>query len=250
MVLGKLPVLGRPTYLDHSVARAYCACSGFGWGLFGHFFSRLSFLFSFSLSLGDGPILTEILSQRTKTNNQSYKPTSSTCTSWIWNGGKCPFYRKNLSISTDRSGQIAKTQIRLLLWEQSDFSLHCLPFYFHLLNPFRSILFLVQLQLLSYCFRCPILRTFTVYGALIVLCIVYCFWVTTKLRKRWKSWLYYDCSIINHAEGVLQRYCIPMSIMCSLLWINITVYVCRQIDINKERKRLIPASSSVNYCIC
>ena len=25
-------------------------------GLFGHFYSRLSFLFSFSLSLGDGPI--------------------------------------------------------------------------------------------------------------------------------------------------------------------------------------------------
>ena len=29
---------------------------GAGWGLFGHFFSHLSFLFSFSLSLGDGPI--------------------------------------------------------------------------------------------------------------------------------------------------------------------------------------------------
>ena len=29
---------------------------GAGGGLFGHFSSRLSFLFSFSLSLGDGPI--------------------------------------------------------------------------------------------------------------------------------------------------------------------------------------------------
>ena len=29
---------------------------GEGVGLFGHFFSRLSFLFSFSLFLGDGPI--------------------------------------------------------------------------------------------------------------------------------------------------------------------------------------------------
>ena len=48
MVLGKLPVPGRPTYLDDSRARAYCAVSGCGWGLFGHFFSRLSFLFSFS----------------------------------------------------------------------------------------------------------------------------------------------------------------------------------------------------------
>ena len=56
MVLGKLPVPGRPINLDNSRARAYCACSGCGWGLFGHFFSRLSFLFSFSLSLGDGPI--------------------------------------------------------------------------------------------------------------------------------------------------------------------------------------------------
>ena len=56
MVLGKLPIPGRPTSLDKSRARAYCACNRCGWGLFGHFYSRLSFLFSFSLSLGDGPI--------------------------------------------------------------------------------------------------------------------------------------------------------------------------------------------------
>ena len=55
-VLGKLPVPGRPTNLDDSRARAYCACSRCGWGLLGHFFSRLSLFFSFSLSLGDGPI--------------------------------------------------------------------------------------------------------------------------------------------------------------------------------------------------
>ena len=54
-VLGKLPVPGRSTNLDYGRARAYCACSRCGWGLFGHFFSDLS-LFSFSLSLGDGPI--------------------------------------------------------------------------------------------------------------------------------------------------------------------------------------------------
>ena len=62
MVLGKLPVPGRPTNLDCSRARACCTCSRCRWGLFGPFFSRLSFLFSFSLSLGDGPIQTEILS--------------------------------------------------------------------------------------------------------------------------------------------------------------------------------------------
>ena len=52
-VLGKLPVPGRPTSLDQSRARAYCTCNRCGWGLFGHFFCRLSLRFSFSHSLGD-----------------------------------------------------------------------------------------------------------------------------------------------------------------------------------------------------
>ena len=56
MALGNLPVPRRPTILDDSRARAYCACSRCGWGLFGHFYSHLSFLSSVSLSLGDGPI--------------------------------------------------------------------------------------------------------------------------------------------------------------------------------------------------
>ena len=56
MVLGKLTVPGRPANLDYGRTRVYSACSRYGWGLFGHFFSRLSFLFSFSLSLGGGPI--------------------------------------------------------------------------------------------------------------------------------------------------------------------------------------------------
>ena len=55
-VLGKHLVPGRPTSLGDSRARAYCASSRCGWGLFRHFFPHLSFLFSFSLSLGDGPI--------------------------------------------------------------------------------------------------------------------------------------------------------------------------------------------------
>ena len=37
MVLGKLSVPRRPTNLDNSRARANCACSRCGWGLFGHF---------------------------------------------------------------------------------------------------------------------------------------------------------------------------------------------------------------------
>ena len=49
MVLGKLLVPGRHTNLDNSRARAYCACSRRGWGLFGQFFSHLSFFFFLSL---------------------------------------------------------------------------------------------------------------------------------------------------------------------------------------------------------
>ena len=56
MVLGKLPVPGRPT-IWIIVGQGPTALSvGVGGGLFGHFYSRLSFLSSFSLSLGDGPI--------------------------------------------------------------------------------------------------------------------------------------------------------------------------------------------------
>ena len=36
-----------------------------------------------------------------------------------------------LSFRTDRSGQTVQTQIRLLLEEQSDRGLHCLPFHLH-----------------------------------------------------------------------------------------------------------------------
>ena len=43
MVLGKLPVPGRPANLDLSRARAYCACSRCGWGSL-DIFSLLFFL--------------------------------------------------------------------------------------------------------------------------------------------------------------------------------------------------------------
>ena len=44
MVLGKLPVPGRPTNLSYSRARAYCACIECGWGVVWTFF--LSFIIS------------------------------------------------------------------------------------------------------------------------------------------------------------------------------------------------------------
>ena len=44
MVLGKLLVPGRPTNLDYSRARAFCACRRCGWGLFGHCISHFSLL--------------------------------------------------------------------------------------------------------------------------------------------------------------------------------------------------------------
>ena len=56
MVLGKLPVPGRPT-IWVTIGQGPTALAGrCGWGLFGHFYSHLSFLSSFSLPLGDGPI--------------------------------------------------------------------------------------------------------------------------------------------------------------------------------------------------
>ena len=45
MVLGKLPVPGRPTNFDYSRARAYCTCSRCGWGCLDIF--SLIYLFSF-----------------------------------------------------------------------------------------------------------------------------------------------------------------------------------------------------------
>ena len=65
MILGKLSIPGCPTNWDKSGAKIYWACSRCGRWLFRHFFSRLSFLFSFLSSiffrflfpsLGDGPI--------------------------------------------------------------------------------------------------------------------------------------------------------------------------------------------------
>ena len=56
MVLGKLPVPGRPTIWITVGQGPTALAVGAGGELFGHFYSRLSFLFSFSLSLGDGPI--------------------------------------------------------------------------------------------------------------------------------------------------------------------------------------------------
>ena len=42
---GYLSVPGRPVSLDNGRARAYCACSRCGWGLFGFFFVFFFVLF-------------------------------------------------------------------------------------------------------------------------------------------------------------------------------------------------------------
>ena len=51
MALGKLSVPGRPTNLDNSKARAYCAFGRCGLGWFGHFFSLAYHLSLLSHSL-------------------------------------------------------------------------------------------------------------------------------------------------------------------------------------------------------
>ena len=72
MVLRTLPVPRHPTiWMIVGV--------GADMGCFGHVYFHLSFLFSFSLALGDGPILTEILSQRAvklEITNQSMTKTT------------------------------------------------------------------------------------------------------------------------------------------------------------------------------
>ena len=73
-LLGKLPVTGRPTNVDYTCSRAGAALAVGAGGVVWTFFSRLSFLSPFSLFLGDGPMCTEILSQKAvkrKTTNQS-----------------------------------------------------------------------------------------------------------------------------------------------------------------------------------
>ena len=52
----KLPVPGRPTIWIAEGQGPTALAVGAGRGCFGHFYSQLSFLSSFSLSLGDGPI--------------------------------------------------------------------------------------------------------------------------------------------------------------------------------------------------
>ena len=58
MALGKLLVPGRPTIrmiVGHGPTAPTALATGAG-GLFGRFYSLLSFLSSFSLSVGNGPI--------------------------------------------------------------------------------------------------------------------------------------------------------------------------------------------------
>ena len=74
MVLGKLPVPGRPTIWMIVGQRPIALAVGAGGRLFRHFHSPLSFLSSFPLSLGDGLIKTEILSQRAVNPNTTNQP--------------------------------------------------------------------------------------------------------------------------------------------------------------------------------
>ena len=56
MVLGKIPVPGRPTIWMIVGQGPIALAIGAGGGCWDIFFSKLSLPFSFSLSLGDGPI--------------------------------------------------------------------------------------------------------------------------------------------------------------------------------------------------
>ena len=57
-VLGTLSVPGRPTNLDNSRARVYCAVGAVFFFFLTFFLSSINSIFFFPLSLGDGPIET------------------------------------------------------------------------------------------------------------------------------------------------------------------------------------------------
>ena len=77
----------------YSRARAYCARSRCGWGLFGHF----TLIYPFSPSLGDGSIWTEILSQRAVKPKTTNQPTIMEVICIIWHTLKCEI--KNVPLS-------------------------------------------------------------------------------------------------------------------------------------------------------
>ena len=79
MVLGKLPVPGRPTIWMIVGQGPISLAVGASGVCLDIFYSPLSFLSSFSLSLGDGPIKTEILSQRAT----KPKPTNQGCCMYL-----------------------------------------------------------------------------------------------------------------------------------------------------------------------
>ena len=76
MVLGKLPVPGRPTLWIKVGQGPTALVVGAGGGCSDIFTLTYPFLFSFSLSLGDGPIWTEILSQRAVKPKKNNQPTN------------------------------------------------------------------------------------------------------------------------------------------------------------------------------
>ena len=75
MVLGKLPVPGRPTIWITVGQGPTALVVGAGGGCLDIFTLVYPFLSSFSLSLGDSPIWTEILSQRA-VKPKTTKPTN------------------------------------------------------------------------------------------------------------------------------------------------------------------------------
>ena len=93
MVLGKLPVPGRPTTRITVGQGPTALAVGAGGGLVGHVYSHLSSLSFFSLSLGVGPILTEILSQRAVKPKTTNQPTNIIVyiTLGLWRAFDCEF---------------------------------------------------------------------------------------------------------------------------------------------------------------
>ena len=82
---------------------------------------------------------------------------------------------KNRNIGSDRSGQTVQTKIRLLLKEQPDQSLHCMPFslnLFYVLLHLKIKLF--NFRTVTVILGVPIFRIFNLFGDIHFKCVTKC----------------------------------------------------------------------------
>ena len=146
-----------------------------------------------------------------------------------------------LSFRTDMPGQTVQTHIRLLLEEQSDQGLHCLPFRLHRLDsmvePHSSNFRVITRNVLEIYGRCQreskfctavksgisiqVYRNFPKYLDTQKICCNH--------SKIWTMWLYHRVMSSNDADGIMANSVDPdQTSRSSLIWV---CTVCRKLRI-------------------